>query len=169
MKFSDQAEKFALFEKQSKVISRLIVDSCVRNSFIEDLHAGQTPCSETGDFSDVKVVSPHGEIPWSELSRISDLEMRRLLLEVEQKINAFLSLLFAGYSAAEDRDVSLDCASALYKFGLFPGDAFQSLSDPQKVESMVEHLFFTHGVSWDDPKRKDSSRESGDLEGMCHR
>src|SRR6266404_9748741 len=38
---------------------------CVRNTFLEDLHAGTVPSSKAGDYSDVKVVSPYGEIPWA--------------------------------------------------------------------------------------------------------
>jgi hypothetical protein len=36
---------------------------CFRNTHLENLHAGMSPSSETGDFSDVNVVSPYGEIP----------------------------------------------------------------------------------------------------------
>src|SRR6266852_2869526 len=44
---------------------------CVRNSYLEDLHAGIFPSSQTGDYTDVKVVSPYGEIAWNRLGRIS--------------------------------------------------------------------------------------------------
>jgi hypothetical protein len=63
---------------------------CVRNTRIEDIHAGKTPASDAGDFSDVKVVTPHGEIAWNELSRISDDEMRRFMTEVVNKIYTVL-------------------------------------------------------------------------------
>jgi hypothetical protein len=46
--------------------------NCVRNTIIEDYHAGKVPRSKTGDYSDVKVVTPYGEIAWNELSRISN-------------------------------------------------------------------------------------------------
>lgn len=49
--------------------------ACVRNKVIENYHAGQFPQSKTGDYSDVKIVSPFGEIPRNKLSRISDSEM----------------------------------------------------------------------------------------------
>ncbi len=58
----------------------------VRNTFLEDLHTGKVPVSETGDYSDVKVVTPNGEIPWNELSRISDGEMKKLMKEVVNKL-----------------------------------------------------------------------------------
>jgi hypothetical protein len=37
---------------------------CVRNTSIEDVHVGIEPHSPSGDYSDVKVVTPVGEIPW---------------------------------------------------------------------------------------------------------
>ncbi|UTC28894.1 hypothetical protein MARCHEWKA_03820 [Brevundimonas phage vB_BpoS-Marchewka] len=63
-----------------------LAHTCVRNTFLEDLHAGITPSSKTGDYSDVKVVTPYGEIPWAEVSRISDVEMKRLMQEVVDKL-----------------------------------------------------------------------------------
>jgi hypothetical protein len=72
---------------------RFIVDKAIRNH-LEDIHAGIFPSSKTGDFSDVKVVTPYGEIPWTELSRISDPEMRELMLTFETTIhNTFVGLI----------------------------------------------------------------------------
>ena len=53
----------------------LAVEGVRNNTDLETLHVGTTPSSKTGDFSDVKVVSPYGEIEWGRLSRISDKEM----------------------------------------------------------------------------------------------
>src|SRR5258705_10278821 len=63
---------------------------CVRNTCIEDIHAGISPTSQAGDFSDVKVVTPYGEIPWNSLSRISDDEMRDFMREVVDRIYTVL-------------------------------------------------------------------------------
>ena len=63
---------------------------CVRNTCIEDIHAGIEPATPAGDFSDVKVVTPLGEIPWAEVSRISNDEMRRLMQEVVNKLYTVL-------------------------------------------------------------------------------
>jgi hypothetical protein len=60
---------------------------------LEDIHAGAFPHSVTGDFSDVKVVTPYGEIPWTGLSRISDEEMKALMIEVTNRV--FTSLTHA--------------------------------------------------------------------------
>jgi hypothetical protein len=63
---------------------------CVRNTCIEDIHAGITPHSQAGDFSDAKVVTPDGEIPWNRLSRISDDEMREFMKQVVDQIYTVL-------------------------------------------------------------------------------
>ena len=63
---------------------------CVRNTYLEDLHSGTTPHSKRKDFSDVNVVTPEGTIPWNELSRINNDEMRRLMKEVINKIYSIL-------------------------------------------------------------------------------
>ena len=67
--------------------------NCVRNTVIEDYHAGKVPQSKTGDYSDVKVVTPYGEIPWNELSRINDEEMKVFNKEVVNKLYTYLEFL----------------------------------------------------------------------------
>ncbi|OHT21693.1 hypothetical protein BHE75_03704 [Sphingomonas haloaromaticamans] len=68
-----------------------LVENCVRNSQLENLHAGTTPGTAVGDFSDVKVVTPFGDIPWNQLSRISDEEMKALMIEVVNKVYTFIT------------------------------------------------------------------------------
>jgi hypothetical protein len=63
---------------------------CVRNTSLESLHAGTLPSTNVPGYSDVKLVSPYGEIPWNHLSRISDDEMRLLMKEVVNKIYSVL-------------------------------------------------------------------------------
>lgn len=79
--------------KRYKLIARLIALHGVRNTELENLHTGITPSSKTGDFSDVFVVTPFGEIPWKNLSRISNVEMRNLMLDVEKKIRNVLKTI----------------------------------------------------------------------------
>jgi hypothetical protein len=74
----------------AQLAAQMLALNCVRNSPLEDLHAGIYPSSKTGDFSDVKVVTPFGEIPWSEVSRISDEEMKSLMISV---VNALFTVL----------------------------------------------------------------------------
>ncbi|WP_125206322.1 hypothetical protein [Capsulimonas corticalis] len=63
---------------------------CVRNTCIEHIHSGIEPQSKTGDYSDVHVVTPYGEIPWNNVSRITDDEMREWMKEVVNKLYTFL-------------------------------------------------------------------------------
>ena len=61
-------------------LAKAIVAYCFRNTNIEDIHAGISPVSKTGDFSDVFVVDATGnKIPWNEVSRISQAEMKELM------------------------------------------------------------------------------------------
>ena len=73
--------------------SKILVLNCVRNTFLEDLHQGIFPDSKEGDYSDVKVVSPYGEIPWNKLGRISDEEMKKLMKEIVNKVYTMLRYL----------------------------------------------------------------------------
>ena len=60
-----------------------LVQRCVRNTQLEDLHAGIFPASQSGDYDDVKVISPYGEIPWNGLSRIAALGAKQLKVTPE--------------------------------------------------------------------------------------
>jgi hypothetical protein len=76
-----------MMEKEFAVrLAKALAVTCVRNTFLEDLHAGISPSSRAGDHSDVTVVTPYGEIPWSKVSRISDEEMKPLMKEVVNKV-----------------------------------------------------------------------------------
>lgn len=77
-----------------KRLAKYLVQRCFRNSVLEDLHAGTVPDSKSGDYSDVKVVTPFGEIPWQRLSRIDDAEMKALMIDVVQRTYEFLHELF---------------------------------------------------------------------------
>ena len=63
---------------------------CVRNTSIEDVHAGIEPHSPAGDYSDVKVVTSVGEIPWPRASRIRDDEMRAFMKQVVDRLYTVL-------------------------------------------------------------------------------
>jgi len=67
---------------------------CFRNSMLEDLHAGISPSSAAGDYSDVTVSSPYGVIPWPKLSRLNDDEMKRLMIDVVDRAYRFIHTLF---------------------------------------------------------------------------
>ena len=78
-----------------KRLAKFMAQQCFRNTELENLHAGKVPSSQAGDYTDVYVVTPYGEIPWSELSRLNDEEMKVLMIEVVNKTYTFLSMLFA--------------------------------------------------------------------------
>lgn len=69
-----------------------LVETCVRNTQIEHLHAGRTPRTVTGDYSDVTVLTPDGAIPWTEVSRITDEEMKSLMIEVTDRLYTCLGI-----------------------------------------------------------------------------
>ena len=63
---------------------------CVRNSRLEDLHAGQLPISRTGDGSDIVVIDADGNrILWKDVSRIDDDEMRALMRDIVNRLYTF--------------------------------------------------------------------------------
>lgn len=78
-------------EKVARRLALALVEQCVRNTGIEDIHAGIAPASLAGDYSDVIVVTPFGEIPWTKVSRISDDEMKALMIEIVNKVFTFLT------------------------------------------------------------------------------
>lgn len=75
-------------------IAKYVALTCFRNSLIEDLHAGIAPTSMTSDFSDVFVRTPYGDIPWNDLSRFNDAEMKALMVDVTNRTYHFVQELF---------------------------------------------------------------------------
>lgn len=140
--------------KRNKVLARLLVDSCVRCSSIEDIHAGKTPRSEAGDFSDVKIVFSGGEIPWTALSRISEEEIRALMLEIESHVISLLSLLFNGFDEKKLPGLGYRFFQEMGPFG-YPKDreVFEIFNNPLAINKIYKNLFEDCGVSWDDPKK----------------
>jgi len=69
-----------------------MVAYCFRSTGVEDIHAGVTPVSNAGDYSDVYVVDANGtKIPWDKASRISQGEMRELMRTAVDRVYAVLS------------------------------------------------------------------------------
>ena len=72
-------------------LAKLLAVMGVRNNTeLENLHRGISPASDIGDYSDVKVLSPHCAIEWNRLSRFDDEEMRSLMLSIEQALEIAL-------------------------------------------------------------------------------
>ena len=78
-------------ERWRAALTLAVVEHGMRNSRLEELHAGVSPSSAIGDYSDVKVVTPYGEIPWSRLSRFCDAEMTALMIEVVDRVYTILT------------------------------------------------------------------------------
>jgi ligand-binding SRPBCC domain-containing protein len=77
-----------------KRLAKYTVQQCFRNTVIEEFHAGTVADSKSGDFSDVVVKTPYGEIPWTSLSRLSDDEMKLVMRDAVNKTYRFLCRLF---------------------------------------------------------------------------
>lgn len=76
------AEK-RIAEKLAKTMAML----CVRNTHLETIHAGKTPVTRTGDWSDVTVVDGDGNrIPWTDVSHVSDDQMRNLMRDIVNRL-----------------------------------------------------------------------------------
>jgi hypothetical protein len=69
-------------------LAKYLVLQCFRNSMLEDLHAGTSPPSATGDRSDLSVSSPYSVIPGPAVSRLNDDEMKRLIIDVVDRTYA---------------------------------------------------------------------------------
>ena len=78
-------------ERDAASFAKIIVAGCIRNTLLEDLHAGKSPVTKIGDFSDVKVIDGEGlEIPWPELARFNDHEMKSLIKEFVNRVYTLL-------------------------------------------------------------------------------
>ncbi len=77
-------------ERIAAQLAKAMAMICVRNTMLENIHSGRVPVTKTGDFSDVFVIDGDGkQIPWAELSRIDDDEMRDLMRQVVNRLYTF--------------------------------------------------------------------------------
>ena len=71
-------------------LARIMAMLCVRNTHLETIHAGKTPITRTGDYSDVFVVDADGRrIPWTQVSHIDQNEMHELMQEIVNRLYTF--------------------------------------------------------------------------------
>lgn len=79
-------------KKAKSEFAKIMAAACVRNSYLEELHSGITPITRAGDYSDVKVIDADGRvIPWNQVSRINQDEMKTLMIGVVNRIYTFLA------------------------------------------------------------------------------
>ena len=89
-------------KKLQSELAKMMAAACVRRGYLEKLHAGFTPVTRSGDYSDVKVIDAEGrEIPWNQVSRINQEEMKTLMIGVVNRIHTFLARTL--FSATEDK------------------------------------------------------------------
>ncbi len=82
----DENEKMHIAASLAKIMAMM----CVRNTKLEDIHAGVVPVTKAGDFSDVMVVDANGrKIPWAEVSHFDDDAMRDLMQQVVNRLYTF--------------------------------------------------------------------------------
>lgn len=85
MQMNQEAEK-RIAAKLAKTMAIL----CVRNTQLEAIHTGKTPVTKTGDWSDVTVVDADGNrISWTDVSHISDDQMRDLMRDIVNRLYTF--------------------------------------------------------------------------------
>jgi hypothetical protein len=71
-------------------LAKIMAMMCVRNTKLEDIHAGVVPVSKTGDYSDVLVVDADGrKISWLEVSHFDDDTMRDLMRQIVNRLYTF--------------------------------------------------------------------------------
>ena len=74
----------------TSLIIRTMALLCVRNTMLEDIHAGIVPVTRTGDYSDVTVIDADGNrIPWNRVSHFDDDTMRDLMRQVVNRLYTF--------------------------------------------------------------------------------
>lgn len=77
-------------ERIAARLAKLMAMICVRNTGIEELHAGTVPVTHTGDYSDVFITAADGhQIPWSDASHLDDDQMRSLMRQIVDRLYTF--------------------------------------------------------------------------------
>lgn len=67
-------------------LAKGIALNCVRNTSIERIHAGRVPEKADPNCTNLFVTDGVSMIPWNEASRITDEEMKELMIEITNKI-----------------------------------------------------------------------------------
>lgn len=75
-------------------LAKYLALRCLRTTFLEDLHGGKSPKTKTGDYSDVTVHTPDEVIPWNDISRFNNAEMKALMIDVVNCSYKFIHDLF---------------------------------------------------------------------------
>ena len=74
-------------------VAKAMAMFCVRNTKLDNPHAGVVLATRTGDYSDVLVIHADGRRrPWPEVSHFDDDAMRDLMREVVDRLYTFQEL-----------------------------------------------------------------------------
>ena len=104
---------------------------CVRQSMLEELHRGLWPITKIGDYSDVVVVDAEGRrLPWPEISRFDEDEMRDLMRQIVNKIYTFLAKM-------DDPDFTA-WRGIMSKSVTSPYDVAEHLRTPEEMAAYLE-------------------------------
>ena len=77
-------------ERIAARLAKLMAMICVRNTGIEELHAGTVPVTHTGDYSDVFITDADGrQFPWSDASHLDDDQIRTLMRQIVNRLYTF--------------------------------------------------------------------------------
>jgi hypothetical protein len=96
-------------EKSKSEFAKILTAACVRRGYLEKLHAGITPITKTGDYSDVRVIDAEGqEIPWNKVSRIDQAEMNELMIGIVNRVYTFLARTIFSAFKDEQFNVAMD-------------------------------------------------------------
>lgn len=123
-------------DEATRLLAKAIALEAFRHP-LEDLHGGIFPSSKTGDYSDVKVVTPYGEIPWARLGRITDEEMKELMIEVVSKVYTLLVDL-------DDPSMQGAIMAKAYDFVVHWDDP--EIDETERYLSQNPSGFVTHGL-----------------------
>lgn len=92
-------------KEPQKEFAKVMAAACFRRGYLEQLHSGTTPITLTGDYSDVRVIDATGkEIPWNQVSRINQNEMKSLMVGVVDRLYTFLVRTL--FTVGEDKEFS---------------------------------------------------------------
>ena len=76
--------------KHAAELAKTLASMCVRNTELEDIHAGYHPVTLSGDYSDITVIDAGGnKTPWNEVSKIDDDQMKMLMKNIVNRMYTF--------------------------------------------------------------------------------
>jgi hypothetical protein len=76
--------------KAAANMAKILTAMCVRNTTLEDMHAGIVPITHTGDYSDVRIIDANGtELSWDQASKINNADMKILMKTIVDRLYTF--------------------------------------------------------------------------------